>query len=141
MLCCLSTFEDIWALKGAPIDCDCHLKARGMSRALSHTERRYRVEEAENWVKDSGIPKIRIYENPMFSDDLESSSPSVVSFHDDVENELPEIQTETARISAIHSFCDYLERSSSFVLPMSLQTTETSTRSQCIVFCCIAEQE
>ncbi|KAK3220154.1 hypothetical protein Dsin_014124 [Dipteronia sinensis] len=38
-------------------------------------ERRYRVEEAENWVKDCGIPKIRIYENPMFSDDLESSSP------------------------------------------------------------------
>ncbi|KAI9162353.1 hypothetical protein LWI28_026464 [Acer negundo] len=58
-------------------------------------ERRYRVEKAENWVKDCGIPKIRIY-------DLESSSPPVVSFHDDVEDELPEIQTETARISAIH---------------------------------------
>ncbi|KAK3226886.1 hypothetical protein Dsin_006748 [Dipteronia sinensis] len=37
-------------------------------------EGRYRVEEAENWVKDSGIPKIRIYKNFMFSDDLESSS-------------------------------------------------------------------
>ncbi|KAL5755793.1 hypothetical protein ACOSQ2_020539 [Xanthoceras sorbifolium] len=30
-------------------------------------EKRYRVERAENWVKDSGIPKIRIYENPSFS--------------------------------------------------------------------------
>ncbi|KAL5824441.1 hypothetical protein ACOSQ3_020504 [Xanthoceras sorbifolium] len=30
-------------------------------------ERRYQVERAENWVKDSGIPKIRIYENPSFS--------------------------------------------------------------------------
>ncbi|KAK3220150.1 hypothetical protein Dsin_014120 [Dipteronia sinensis] len=60
-------------------------------------QRRYRVETAENWVKDCGIPKIRIYENPMISDDLESSSPSVVSFHDDVED-----QTETAHMSAIH---------------------------------------
>ncbi|KAK2633641.1 hypothetical protein Ddye_032800 [Dipteronia dyeriana] len=76
-------------------------------------ERRYRVEEAENWVKGSGIPKIRIYENPMKSDDLESSSPSVVSFHDDVEDELPETQTETAHISAIHSIGDDLESSSS----------------------------
>ena len=66
--------------------------------------RHYRVEEAENWVKDSSIPKIRIYENPMSSDDLESSSPSVVSFHDNVEDELPETQTETARISAIHRY-------------------------------------
>ncbi|KAK2654156.1 hypothetical protein Ddye_014012 [Dipteronia dyeriana] len=29
-------------------------------------ERRYRVEKAENWVKGSGIPKIRIYENSMY---------------------------------------------------------------------------
>ncbi|KAL5755792.1 hypothetical protein ACOSQ2_020538 [Xanthoceras sorbifolium] len=41
-------------------------------------ERRYQVERAENWVKDSGIPKFRIYENPCFCDDSESSSSSVV---------------------------------------------------------------
>ncbi|KAH7565425.1 hypothetical protein JRO89_XS09G0205100 [Xanthoceras sorbifolium] len=29
-------------------------------------ERRYRVERAENWVKDSGIPKFRIYEKSLF---------------------------------------------------------------------------
>ncbi|KAK2633918.1 hypothetical protein Ddye_028710 [Dipteronia dyeriana] len=59
---------------------DCHI-----------LERCYRVEIAENRAKDCGIPKIRIYESP---DDLESSSPSVVSLHDDVEN-----QTEIADVN------------------------------------------
>ncbi|KAK2633643.1 hypothetical protein Ddye_032802 [Dipteronia dyeriana] len=40
-------------------------------------ERRYRVEKAENWVKGSGIPKIRIYENS-----IELLFTSLLSIHD-----------------------------------------------------------
>ena len=68
-------------------------------RSCPILERRYKVEEAENWVKDCGNSKIRIY------DDLESSSPSVVSFHDCVEDELPETQIAIPRYVSLFIIC------------------------------------
>ncbi|KAK1575638.1 hypothetical protein Q3G72_007113 [Acer saccharum] len=65
----------------------------------------------------------------MFSDDLESSSPSVVSFHDDVEDELLETQTETAHISAIHRFGELLKLIHEWDVKVDF-SNKTSTHSQ-----------